>query len=457
MKEFSSLVPWLFQQQYKGVSLRLETPTALLAALGNPQTKVPVLHIAGTNGKGSLSAFSASLLKAAGLRVGLYTSPHLVDFRERIQINGEMISQEDLEQGIKRLQIATRGWQTLPTFFELTTALAFDYFARQECDVIVLETGVGGRLDATNLATHKIACAITPISMDHQEWLGSTLTDIAREKAGIMRPGVPVVTSPQPGEVMEVLNEEAARLGALLVVVREPLDSTMTLGLAGPHQRWNAALALELVQQGPWKISEEAIRQGLKNVSWPGRFQCFRLNAGRFPNRKNDSDYDSALLGKTSANCELSTANCNCSTPWSEGAEQLLILDGAHNPAAAEQLVVTWKEIFPHQKCDLIFGSLLDKEGEKMLRILEPITSSINLVSVHSSRTASPAELQKIVPSATTFSSLEEVFKKKNILLDNVSSFSADRQPPILLTGSLFLVGEALALLQGRSHSSFSQ
>ncbi len=443
----SSLVSWLFEQQYKGVSLRLEAPRNLFSVLENPQKKISVLHIAGTNGKGSVSAFAASVLKAAGLRVGLYTSPHLVDFRERIQINNEMISQDHLEEGIRRLQQATKGWEALPTFFELTTALAFDYFAQQKCDVIVLETGLGGRLDATNLAEKKIACAITPISLDHQALLGPTLSAIAHEKAGIMRPGVPIVTSQQPVEVMNVLKEEAARVAAPLTLINDPLPPEIPLGLTGSYQRWNAALALKLVQQGPWKISPEAIATGLATVSWPGRFQCFQVD--KILSSKSSSQF--------SATCNLQPVTCNCSDFSSEKAKQLLILDGAHNPAAAEQLVSTWREIFPGQKCDLIFGSLLDKEGETMLRILESIATSITLVSVHSPRTASPAQLKEIVPSATVFSSLEDVFKKKNIFLDKSSNFSADLQPPILLTGSLFLVGEALALLQGRSHCVFSQ
>lgn len=412
----SSLLSWLFDQQYTGISLGLERMRELLEALGNPQNQVPCFHIAGTNGKGSVSAFSASLLKAAGLRVGLYTSPHLIDFRERIQINGEMISLENLEEGIRRLQVATKNGKHLPTFFELTTALAFDYFARQQCDLIVLETGLGGRLDATNLATNKIGCAITPISLDHQALLGSTLSAIAREKAGIMRPGVPVVTSPQHEEVLQVLKEEAARVGAPLEVISEPISLEIPLGLLGSYQRWNAALALKLIQHGPWKIANNAMFVGLKSVSWPGRFQSIKLSAS-----------------------------------------QELILDGAHNPSAVEQLVATWKEVFPGQKCCLIFGSLVDKEGEKMLRILEPIAASINLVSVHSPRTDSPHDLQQIFPLASTFSSLKVFFKKKNFFLDKTSTFSENFQTPILLTGSLFLVGEALAILQRRPHAAFVQ
>lgn len=424
------LIAWLFEQQHSGIFLGLERMQALLSVLENPQKKIPVFHIAGTNGKGSVSAFAASILKAAGVRVGLYTSPHLIDFRERIQINGEMISQDHLEEGIRRLQQATEGWEALPTFFELTTALAFDYFVKQECDVIVLETGLGGRLDATNLAEKKIACAITPISLDHQALLGPTLSAIAHEKAGIMRPGVPVVTSPQCEEVMEVLQEKAKQLHAPLEIISEPISQKMPLGLLGSYQRWNAALALKLVQQGPWRFSPEAIAEGLATTSWPGRFQCLQL-------------FSSQSNAQSPATCNLQPVP--------------LILDGAHNPAAAEQLVATWNEVFPGQKCDLIFGSLLDKEGERMLRILETIATSITLVSVHSPRTASPAQLKKIVPSATVFSSLKDVFKKKNIFLDKSSNFSADLQPPILLTGSLFLVGEALCLLQGRLHSYFLQ
>lgn len=412
----SRLQSWLLEQQHMGISLGLERMSSLLQTLGNPQRQVPCFHIAGTNGKGSVSAFSASLLKAAGLRVGLYTSPHLVDFRERIQINGEMISVMALEEGLLRVQAATKNQKIGATFFELTTAVAFDYFARQQCDVIVLETGLGGRLDATNLASQKIACALTPISLDHQALLGRTLTAIAREKSGIMRKHVPVIISPQPAEAMMVLREEAERVEAPIIVPSVPIDQEMPLGLIGAHQRWNAAVALNLVEQGPWKISPEISSLGLKSVFWPGRFQRIPIFGGRE-----------------------------------------IILDGAHNPAATIELVKTWNEVFPTQKCALIFGSLRDKEGAKMLRILEPIAASINLVSVASSRTDFPLELQKFFSSATTFTSLNEIFKKKNIFVDKESIFSNLSEPPFLLTGSLFLVGEALAILKGSSYTSFSQ
>ncbi len=445
MSSFSPLSPphslsgldWLFTQQKSGISRDLDAITALLKVLGNPEKKFPVFHIAGTNGKGSVSAFAASLLKAAGVRVGLYTSPHLIDFRERIQLEGRLISPEDLESGIRRLQAATQTWPLLPTFFELTTALAFDYFALQECDVVVLETGLGGRLDATNLAEKKIACAMTPISLDHQEWLGSKLVDIAREKAGIMRQGVPLVTSPQPKEAMTLLNKEALRLDVPIVRIREPLSKSVSLGLIGPHQRWNAALALRLVEQGPWKLSQRSQHEGFQSVFWPGRFQRILVKK------------DQGFLLSSFINGEQQEISS-----FINGEQQEIIVDGAHNPAAIKQLVITWKEQFPHQQCTLIFGALSDKDWKSMLSLLEPITSEMILVPVSSTRAVAPDEIRRFFPNARTVPSLQEAFIKKNgkdLLLKK------ECRAPILLTGSLFLVGEALSLLQGREYHPSTQ
>ncbi|OHE75398.1 MAG: hypothetical protein A3F67_07960 [Verrucomicrobia bacterium RIFCSPHIGHO2_12_FULL_41_10] len=389
------------------MSLGLDSVVRLLAALGHPEKNLKCLHVAGTNGKGSVSAIAESLLRASGLRTGLYTSPHLVDFKERIRLQGECIDEVTLDEGIRHLQEATKGWERLPTFFELTTALALSIFAQKECDVVVLETGLGGRLDATNLAP-KVACAITPIDLDHTEWLGPTLRDIAREKAGIMRAGVPVVSAPQSPEVLEVLREEVERVGAPLDIITEPISTAIPLGLVGSYQRWNAALALALVDRGGFKISSEAKKDGLATVSWPGRFQRLSLD------------------------------------------NQILILDGAHNPAAVHQLLQTWKEEYPNQKYELIFGSLADKEGETMLKLLEPLAAEIFLVPISSPRSNNPRELLPLVPKAKIFTSLEAFLdrKRKQKGLNNT---------PILLTGSLFLVGEALALLEGRVYRPSKQ
>lgn len=189
---------WLDKFQGRGIVPGLERMERLLAALGNPERSLRCLHVAGTNGKGSVCAFAESVLREGGYSTGLYTSPHLVRFAERIRINGQEVDALLLGEGIDRLKQATEGWpeEEMPTYFELVTALAFDLFARANLDVIVLETGLGGRLDATNTPP-KLACAITPIGLDHMEWLGPTLGAIAREKAGILRPGIPAVTAPR--------------------------------------------------------------------------------------------------------------------------------------------------------------------------------------------------------------------------------------------------------------------
>ena len=453
-----SSLDWLFEQQQRGIVLGCEAITTLLKALGNPEQHLPVFHIAGTNGKGSVSAFAASLLKAAGVRVGLYTSPHLIDFRERIQLEGRMISSEDLDDGIRRLQLATQSWPILPTFFELTTALAFDFFARKKCDVVVLETGLGGRLDATNLASKKIACAITPISLDHQEWLGPRLVDIAREKAGIMRCGVPIVTLPQPKKVMTLLQEEALRLRAPFIRICEPLSENISLGLLGAHQRWNAALALRLVEQGPWKLSPKSKQEGFESVFWPGRFQ--RLFVKKMQDlpllAPRHDQYEISALTQHHSGFPVALVEEHelCGLDSIKMEQQEIILDGAHNPAAIKELVATWREQFLNQQCTLIFGALSDKDWKRMLSLLEPIASDIILVPVSSTRTLSPDEIRKFFPKAMSFSSLKEALLKKSekdLLLEK-------RSPaPILLTGSLFLVGEALALLKGRGYHPSTQ
>jgi len=395
---------WLMAAQGRGIQPGLERMERLLAALGNPEKNLRCLHVAGTNGKGSVCAFAESILRAAGHRTGLYTSPHLVEFSERIQIAGVPVGEEELVAGIARLQMATEGWseEEMPTFFELTTALAFDLFVRMKCDIVVLETGLGGRLDASNMAP-KIACAITPIALDHTEWLGETLTKIAREKAGILRSGIPVVIAMQETEAEEALAAAVQEIAAPCRWITEPLSPHFKLGLKGLHQRANAALALALLQAGGFDPSEAQIREGLAMVSWPGRFQSLR--------------------------------------------EGRLIVDGAHNLHAAAQLVMTWREEFGGQRCRLIFGALEDKNPEALLMELEEIAEEIFLIPVASARSADPVSLMLggSIPRRI-FSSLKEVLDES--FLPSGESLSA-QSIPVLLAGSLFLVGEALSLESG--------
>ncbi len=394
--------------QLRGVQPGLERMTRLIEALGNPEQRLRCLHVAGTNGKGSVCAFAESVLRAEGYHTGLYTSPHLVDFSERIRIDGVPVTSEDLKEGIGRLQRATQDWreEELPTFFELVTALAFDLFAHADCDIVLLETGLGGRLDATNTAP-KVACAITPIARDHTEWLGESLAQITREKAGIFRPGIPVVIAPQSEEVGMTLASVATELGVPCLWVTEILGDDVELGLAGSHQRANAALALALLRAGGFSPSEGAIHQGLSEVSWPGRFQYLR------------------------------------------GGQ--LILDGAHNLHAAQQLIETWHGEFGSRKCRLIFGALSDKNPAAMLTVLESIAEEILLVPVASPRSMDPASFTK--PLHTPYSvcdslkgALEKAFPQNP--QTKLNALTAG-QAPVLLAGSLFLVGEALALELG--------
>ena len=408
-----SPLQWLEATQGRGIVPGLERMKRLLAALGDPQANLRCLHVAGTNGKGSVSAFAESILRAMGLRVGLYTSPHLVDLSERFRIDGVSASAADIEGSIQRVREATVGWGEgdEPTFFELVTAMSFDLFARAGCEVVVLETGLGGRLDATNTAP-KIACAITPIALDHTEWLGETLGEIAREKAGILRPGIPAVIAPQEPEAAEALAASAQELGTPCEWITSPLKG-MPLGLAGLHQRWNAALAQALVRASGFKPTPEDLGKGLGEVSWPGRFQRIAV----------------------------------------EGAD--LVLDGAHNLHAAQQLVATWREEYGARRCRLIFGALTDKNPGELLATLLPIASEVTIVPVPSPRSADPAALAASISgrSGPEKPVVHIADSLRTALVDNLEASRTapeNSETPVLLAGSLFLVGEALAVLSGR-------
>lgn len=398
-----SPLQWLEAAQGRGIVPGLERMERLLAALGNPQSSLRCIHVAGTNGKGSVCAFAESILRASGQRTGLYTSPHLVRFAERIRINGMEATDSLIEEGIARLREATSGWpeEWMPTYFELVTALAFDLFAREHCDIVVLETGLGGRLDATNVAP-KLACAITPIGLDHTEWLGATVGAIAVEKAGIFLPGIPAVTAPQEPEALSALKKAAGVLGSPLRVVEEPLSEQRPIGLAGSHQRRNAALALAMIRAAGFDPSPDAVASGLSGVSWPGRFQRIECR----------------------------------------GRE--VILDGAHNVHAARQLAATWREQYGDRRCTLIFGALADKDPAAILAELSPLCEQLILVPVDSPRSADPREWSRFTgcshPVPTVEGSLGEA-------LEHIFDKEASGEGPVLLTGSLFLVGEALSLL----------
>jgi dihydrofolate synthase/folylpolyglutamate synthase len=397
-----------------GMKLGLEPMQAMAAHLGNPQDNLRFIHLAGSNGKGSTAAFCESCLRAAGHRVGLYTSPHLVSIRERIQIDRVPISETDFGEGMSRVVGAAEGE---PTFFELMTALALGYFARERVDWVVWETGLGGRLDATNIVRPAVS-VITSISLEHTQYLGTTVAEIAREKAGIIKPGIPVI-SDATGEAQEAIADVSREVGAPFFEVDRAVPAEdlgmrgahqvarlegqeYVLGLMGPHQVRNAACAVAALRQLPKPLEVSVIARGLASTQWPGRFQIV-------------------------------------------SESPLLVLDGAHNESAMETLLPTWRASLAERGINqapahLLFGAVADKDISGMARLLVREFKSVTLVRLANERSADPKDL------APQFDGLACE------LLDSLTGWHAPNGRPVLVTGSLFLVGEMLARLAGAGH-----
>src|SRR5881397_1507944 len=280
---YKEALSWLYSLQRFGIKLGLENIRRLLAALsrsggfqaavGDLEIALPwkVIHIAGTNGKGSICAMIDSICRAQKHRASLFTSPHLVTFRERIRVNGEMVSENAVANGLNAIRNLIADWDPHPTFFEVTTALAVKYFSETNIDVAILETGIGGRLDATNAIQSDVS-VITQIDFDHKEWLGNTLAEIASEKAGIIKPRIPVVAAAQRPEAEKVIRARAADCETPLQFVNESYDGS-PIALPGHHQKQNAALALAAIRAAKIDIDNKAIERGLASVDWPARFQ----------------------------------------------------------------------------------------------------------------------------------------------------------------------------------------
>jgi dihydrofolate synthase/folylpolyglutamate synthase len=395
---YREALAWLFNTQRFGIKLALENSRRLFHALGVPAPNERIIHVAGTNGKGSVCALLDSVCRAGGYRTALFTSPHLVTFRERIQVDGEMISEEEVARGLMTIRELVADWDPHPTFFELTTALALDHFRNTGADIVVLETGMGGRLDATN-ATHPIVSVITPIDYDHQKWLGQSLTEIATEKAGIIKPNTPVVSALQPDEAAAVIRARAAACAAPLDFVRQPFER-FPIALSGTHQKQNAALALSALHTGGIALDDAAIERGLTAVVWPARFQRWDART---------------------------------------------IIDGAHNPAGARILAQTWRETFGEQRATVLLAVLQDKDVAGICGALEPIMQRALLPSIRSER-ALPAEELRLTIS-------DRLPGVPVAVLPALAAAWAEAQrdtAPILICGSLHFAGEALALLRGQ-------
>jgi dihydrofolate synthase / folylpolyglutamate synthase len=405
---YPEAIQYLYDLQLFGMKLGLENAFRLAALAGNPQSHLRFIHVAGTNGKGSTCAMLEAIYRAAGLKVGLFTSPHLVSFAERIQINRQLIPENDVARLVEKmralLQTGAMG-DSSPTFFEAVTVMALQYFAEQKCDLVIWETGLGGRLDATNIVT-PLASVITNIQLDHQQWLGDTVAKIAREKAGIIKLEVPVITAAADPAALEVIAQVAAAQNSPLHIVTATAAERQyyEISLPGEHQKTNAAVALKVAQVLNEKIpvAEATLRTALKDVHWLGRLQIVRHAGGK-----------------------------------------IVLLDGAHNPAGAQSLADALPNILPPHapKPTLILGTMRDKDFAGICRILAPLAAKIFIAPVGSDRSADPAQLAGFCREANPHAEI-------SACADLAAAWSiAAPEEFIIVTGSIHFIGEAMEIL----------
>lgn len=433
---YNDTISYLYCLQKHGIKLGLDNTRKLLSLLGNPQKSFKAVHIAGTNGKGSASAMIASILKTAGFKAGLFTSPHMASFTERIRVNNieitgdEVIGLTDEIKGIidgrQELEVMQQHSELNPTFFEFVTAMAFLYFKRKGVKWAVIETGMGGRLDATNILMPE-ASVITNISHDHKEFLGNSLKEIAGEKAGIIKEGVSVVSASQEDEVMDVITKKATENKTGLFVFGRDFKSQpkkldmrgivfdyegknrledLFVPLCGMHQMENASVAVRAIEllMDKEPISYDSIRKGLADTSWPGRLELLKM----------DENYD-------------------------------ILIDGAHNPDASLRLADSLKNYFLpyYERIMLILGIMADKDIAGIMKPLLPLASEIIMAAPEYERAASPEKLSEIARffgyNSITAHSLKEAI---DIAAGKAMAFSQSKDL-IVITGSFYTIGDA--------------
>ena len=418
--DYKEALAYISGVEFFGSKPGLTRIRALLEALGNPQDKLRFVHIAGTNGKGSCAAMTASILKAAGYKTGLYTSPYLYRFNERMQINGRQIDDEVLAEIVTRVKPSAEAMEDHPTEFELMTAAALLWFAQENCDIVVLEVGLGGRFDATNIIAAPEAAVIMNIGLDHTAVLGDTVEQIAFEKAGIIKPGTDVVLFQQSESVTEVIRRRCEEEGARLHIadfsqIVSEFDSVFgqsftyrgqpyALPLLGAHQLKNAAVVLELVEvlRGKgWKLEQTDVEHGLYAVSWPGRFELL-------------SD------------------------------EPLFVVDGGHNPQCAETVRDNLLHYFPDKRRILLLGILRDKDYAGLTAILDEAADEYLCITPASHRALPAAELAEHLarygkPVTVCDSIRDGVTEALN---------RSDEDSVVCAVGSLYSVGEIRACFE---------
>ena len=415
--EFSAVADFLFGLKPQGSKYGIDRMRLFAEALGHPERATPTIHVAGTNGKGSVSAMLEAILRAAGWRTGLYTSPHLVHLGERVQVDRQPLTTAEIADYVRELQpladrIAAASPGDRPSFFEWMTAMAFLQFARKRCDIAVVEVGLGGRLDATNIVQPDV-CVITSIGFDHCEYLGNELTQIAAEKAGIVKPGVPVALGRMSREAEKVIRATAAQVGAPVISVAEMYGEDSAAyprsGLAGEYQRWNAATAkLAATALAPkWRITPEAIDRGLNAVEWPGRWQR------------------TAIDGRT------------------------VILDASHNPEGAQVLDANLAELVAEhgRRPIVIVGVLGAARARPLIEAICRHASEVHFVVPHQPRACPHEELEALVPPGyrgrVVRGAVANLFPGGDRLL------VGHEGDVVVVTGSIYLLGEVMARLKG--------
>lgn len=414
--DYGAATEYLFALKSTGARFGIDRMARLAEALGHPERSYPVIHLAGTNGKGSVSAMLEAILRAGGARTGLYTSPHLVKLGERVQVDRWPLTEAEIVAYVNELnpiaaRLGTAGPDEHPSFFEFMTAMAFLQFARHRVDAGIVEVGLGGRLDATNVVQPAVT-VITSIGLDHLEQLGAAVPGIAREKAGIIKPGCPVVLGRVPPEAEQEIRQVARECGAPLTSVRETYGEDVaaypTTNLEGDYQRWNAATATLAARAwaGRFGLPAEAIARGLQGVSWPGRWQR-RQFGGR-----------------------------------------LLILDASHNPEGAQVLEANLRHLFAAtgERPVIVAGALGEFRARALLEVFDRHAQAVYLVAPHQARACTAAEMVALAPPGLRArlhpSTLAEVFPGGR-------SCAVGAGPaPIVVTGSIYLLGEVLAWLE---------
>ena len=414
--DYASVTEYLYALKAGGVKYGIDRMRRLAAALGHPERSYPVIHVAGTNGKGSVSAMLDAILHAAGWRTGLYTSPHLVKLGERVQVDRRLLTEAEIVAYANELrpvaaQAAADAADEHATFFEFMTAMAFLQFQRMQADIAIVEVGLGGRLDATNVVQPEIT-VITSIGLDHIAELGGTVALIAREKAGIIKPGRPVVFGRLPPEAEAVVREVAAAAGAPVHSVREVFGDDLSrypaTNLDGDYQRWNAATATLVARLLPakWKLTPETIARGLQQVNWPGRWQSTTLGG------------------------------------------RPLILDASHNPEGAAVLERNLQQLvaMTGRPPVIIAGALGEFRARALLDVVCRFAKEVHLVTPHQARASSFEELIELVPpekrALVHRGTLEQIFP------DARTCAVGGPGDTVVVTGSIYLLGEVLERIE---------